>query len=314
MALSRPLFVGFSSASKAAREGGDLEGTVQTARGPRTFTLPWFFVRDVDALLERWRREEHEAVVLTLNDGVLGRTLIEAAGVGGLQDVSFLLGRGVDVNYERGDYSALMNAAENGHLAVVAVLLDAGAERQAEALEGAASEGQTPAVALLLDRGVNVHDNHDAAVRAAARGGFLETMQFLVERGADFQSIDVDDFTALELAVASGHLAVATVLLDLGAGRLIYALWDAAEGGHLPIAALLLDRGADVNEIGPTGQPALAAAARDGHLEIARLLLDRGAEVNALNGLALRVARRGAHEAVVALLLERGAVEPGEHP
>ena len=63
MALSRPLFVGFSSASKQAREGGDLEVTVETEEGPRTFILPWFFVREVDALLERWRREEQRCAL-----------------------------------------------------------------------------------------------------------------------------------------------------------------------------------------------------------------------------------------------------------
>ena len=84
MALARPLVVGVSGASKAAREGGNLEVTVETEEGPRTFTLPWFFVRDVDALLERWRREEHEATLLTMNHGMLGATLCQAAGAGGL--------------------------------------------------------------------------------------------------------------------------------------------------------------------------------------------------------------------------------------
>ena len=76
----------------------------------------------------------------------------------------------------------------------------------------------------------------------------------------------------------------------------------------------MLDRGADVNEIGPTGQPALATAAEQGHLEIARLLLDRGADVNAHGYAALREARDNGHEAVIALLLELGAVEQEEHP
>ena len=157
MALSRPLFVGFSSASKVAREGGDLEVTVQTARGPRTFTLPWFFVRDVDALLERWRREEHEARLVTMNDGVLGWTLCQAAAAGGLRDTTFLLARGADIEYRHEVWSALAHAASNGHLAVTALLLDAGAGELDSALLYAALSGQTPCVALLLDRGADVH-------------------------------------------------------------------------------------------------------------------------------------------------------------
>ena len=135
MALSRPLFVGFSSASKVAREGGDLEVTVQTARGPCTFLLPWFFVRDVDALLERWRREEHEVTLLTMNERVLGETLRQAAGAGGLRDTTFLLlARGADVNYGRYDWTALRIAASVGHMAVARVLLDAGANQLGSSL------------------------------------------------------------------------------------------------------------------------------------------------------------------------------------
>ena len=313
MALSRPLFVGFSSASKAAREGGDLEVTVQTARGPRTFTLPWFFVRDVDALLERWRREEHEATLLTMNLGVLGDTLVEAAGAGGLRDTTFLLARGADVNAGWDDI-ALIASSRNGHLAVVAALLDAGAERRGRALIGAASRGRTPVVALLLDRGVDVHVENDAAVQSAAIGCHLETLQLLIQRGADVTAFGGNDFTPLENAAMNGHLAVATVLLDVGAGRMHNALADAAISGRAAMVALLLDRGVDVNALNDDHCTALQCAAEDGHLEIARLLLDRGADVNvdSPRGRPLQLARRHRHEAVVALLLERGAVEADE--
>ena len=143
MALrSRPLFVGFSSACRTGREGGDLEVTVQTASGPRTFLLPWFFVREVDAMLERWRREAHEAVLLTMHDGVLGETLREAARAGGQRDVTFLLASGADVNHRAHYYSPLACAARNGHLAVVTALLDAGADGLGVALLKACSGGQ----------------------------------------------------------------------------------------------------------------------------------------------------------------------------
>ena len=217
MALSRPLFVGFSSASKAAREGGDLEVTVQTARGPRVFTLPWFIVRDADALLERWRREEHEAVLLTMNDGVLGETLYEAAGAGGLRDTTFLLASGVDVNYSHGIWTALKKSAFCGHIAVVTVLLDAGAERRDEALCNAAAGGRTNVVEFLLGRGADVHWNFDCPVYVAARNGHLATVRLLLDRGADADVTDVDGVTALQWARHNGHVAVAALLLEHGA-------------------------------------------------------------------------------------------------
>ena len=216
MALSRPLFVGFSSASKVARDGGDLEVTVQTAAGPCVFTLPWFFVRDVDALLERWRREEHEARLLIINNGFLGATLVEAAEAGGLRDVTFLVARGADVNYRFMNRTALEMASFRGHVAVVTVLLDAGAlglEVDAALLE-AARRGQTLFVALLLDRGADVHYTNDWPLQEAAFYGRVETLLFLLERGAD---IHADNERALRMAREGGHEAVIALLLERGA-------------------------------------------------------------------------------------------------
>ena len=214
MALSRPLFVGFSSASKAAREGGDLELTVQTARGPRTFTLPWFFVRDVDALLERWRREEHEAILLTINDGVLGATLVEAAEAGGVRDSTFLIAQGADVIYEHKNDTALMVSSHNGHLAVVSVLLDAGAGDLDYALFCTSQNGHTGVVALLLDLGADVHFEQDYPLQLAARGGYVDTVRLLLDRGAD---VHADGDLALQWARERGHEAVVALLLERGA-------------------------------------------------------------------------------------------------
>ena len=217
MAAARPLFVGFSSASKAAREGGDLEVTVQTARGPRTFTLPWFFVRDVDALLERWRREEHEAVLLTMNDGLLGRTLVQAAQAGGLRDTVFLLASGADAAYEVQAWTALEEAAHGGHIQVVRVLLDAGAgpnDALHWALTFASGQGHTACAALLLDRGADVHFDGDSPLVEAADEGRVDTARLLLDRGADVHALN--DY-ALRWARQGDHEAIIALLLERGA-------------------------------------------------------------------------------------------------
>ena len=215
MALSRPLFVGFSSASKQAREGGDLEVTVETEEGPRTFILPWFFVREVDALLERWRREEHEGTLLTMNAGVLGATLCQAAWEGGLRDTTFLLARGADVNFEEHeDITPLVYSAEHGHLAVATALLDAGAGHLDSALWYAAFSGHTHVAALLLDRGADVHYLNDASLRYSAQLGYLETVRLLLDRGAD---VHANEEEALRDARGNGHAEVVALLLERGA-------------------------------------------------------------------------------------------------
>ena len=283
MALARPLFVGFSSASKVAREGRDLEVTVQTARGPRTFTLPWFFVRQVDALLERCRREEHEARLLSMNRD-LGRTLCDAARNGGLRDVRFLLARGANleaaylfVDDDHWHGSALVMSALRGHLAVCVHLLDVGARRLDCALHCAATRGHTAVVALLLDRGADIHYEEDLPLASAAEGQHLATVTLLLDRGADLHAQD-------EVA-------------------LLYA----AMKGDLELVRFLLDRGADLRA---RDDNALGGAAAHGHLEVVRLLLDRGANIHAVNEGALRISRLRRHAAVEALLLERGALEP----
>ena len=215
MALAHPLFVGFSSASRLAREGGDLEVTVETEEGPRTFLLPWFFVRQVDALLERWRREEHEAILLTMNDGWLGATLGDAAGAGGLRDVTFLLARGAGVGDGGMPYaSPLVYAAAEGHVAVMTLLLDAGAEELKEALHISAMYGHTPAAALLLDRGVDVDADDFGALSTAAYHGFLEFVRLLLDRGADVNGASGEP---LWNAQRQGHAAVADLLMERGA-------------------------------------------------------------------------------------------------
>ena len=214
MALSRPLFVGFSSASKVAREGGDLEVTVQTALGPRTFTLPWFFVRQVDALLERWRREEHEATLLTMNDGVLGATLCEAARAGGLRDSTFLLARGANIEHEHEEWTALLWSAHDGRLAVATLLLDSGAAELDSALLFSSGRGHTHVAALLLDRGADLHILTDAPLRDAARNGHLETARLLLDRGAD---VHVWNECALQNARRNGHEAIVALLFERGA-------------------------------------------------------------------------------------------------
>ena len=214
MAAARPLFVGFSSACKQAREGGNLEVTVETEEGLRTFTLPWFFVRDVDALLERWRREEHEATLVTMNDGELGVTLCQAAEAGGLRDATFLLARGADLEHEHEQRTPLLYSAISGHVAVVTVLLDAGAGRLNSAFLFTSLSGHPGVAALLLDRGADVHYLNELPLRHSAECGYLELTRLLLDRGADVHSQQEE---ALRLARRERHAAVVALLLERGA-------------------------------------------------------------------------------------------------
>ena len=244
--------VGFSSACKQAREGGGLPGyggRVSRGRALRPF-LPPDIVRLIDALV---RRLEHEDTLLSLNGGVLGATLCEAAAAGGILDVRFLLARGADVEaptvFVREDgtqlhFTPLIWAAHGGHTVVCATLLAAGALDLDSALYEASFYGNTPLAALLLDRGADVNFDAGDALVNACQSAHLATATLLLDRGAD---VHAQDDRALRLAAQNGYVEVVRLLLDRGAD--VHAdnecsLRIARQNGHAAVVALLLERGA----------------------------------------------------------------------
>jgi uncharacterized protein len=169
--------------------------------------------------------------------------------------------------------TALTIATENGHTAIVRVLLDRGAAIEAKdkygrtALLVAAKEGHTETVGLLLDRGAAIeakNSGDSTGLIVAAEQGHTETVRLLLDRGAAIEAKNSAGNTALMLATAfSGHTA--TVRLLLGRGAAIEAksndgwtalIW-AAHTGRTATVRLLLERGADVEAKDRFGKTAL---------------------------------------------------------
>ncbi|PCD24438.1 hypothetical protein FGRA07_11098 [Fusarium graminearum] len=192
----------------------------------------------------------------------------------------------------------LWYAAQNGHKAVVELLLAEGADANAAAT-----------------------DNGCTALQAAAEGGHLEVIEKLLAAGAD-----ADNAAALQVAAWGGHLEVIEKLLAAGADANAAALQAAAEGGHLEVVEKLLAAGADVNAAAASEYEwtALQVAAEGGHLEVVEKLLAAGADVNAAAASdsgrrcqsaaaseyewnALQAAAEGGHLEVIEKLLAAGA-------
>lgn len=121
-------------------------------------------------------------------------------------------------------------AAAEGHESVVATLLEAGAAPNVRnqlgrtALMFASSKGFTTIVKNLLARGAdpNVAPTDEqgwTALMVAARTGQGETVQALLSGGADARLRDKGGNTALALADAQGHAAVARALREHARGR-----------------------------------------------------------------------------------------------
>ncbi|MDV6029982.1 MAG: ankyrin repeat domain-containing protein [Phycisphaera sp. RhM] len=90
-----------------------------------------------------------------------------------------------------------------------------------KALQEAARGGRLDQVRELLDRGVdqNTHPGMPkelSPLMKAANQDHLEVVQLLVQRGANIHFMDGDGFTALTIAAGSGHWEIAKFLAEQG--------------------------------------------------------------------------------------------------
>ncbi|MEX0676079.1 MAG: ankyrin repeat domain-containing protein, partial [Pirellulales bacterium] len=145
------------------------------------------------------------------------------------------------------------------------------------ALHIAASGGHLKVMKLLIDHGADVNakdrSRRSPLVEAAA---LLEpqAVKILLEAGAELAD------SALEVASRNGRIEAAKLLMEAGV-RPDAGMAGAASGGHSEILNLLLDKGANVNVRLSDGSTPLHLAARSGGLNTVRLLLGRGADPNA---------------------------------
>jgi ankyrin repeat protein len=141
-----------------------------------------------------------------------------------------------------------------------------------------------------------------------------KTMQSLLQRGFDPNTLDPEARHGLTMAVAEPSLKVAEVLIQAKGINVNFlnsanesALMYAALKGHLALAKLLISKDADVNK---TGWTPLHYAATNGHVDVIQLLLDNHAFVDAAspNGSTpLMLAAQYGTPQAVKLLLDEGA-------
>ncbi|KAF7351435.1 Ankyrin repeat protein [Mycena sanguinolenta] len=181
---------------------------------------------------------------------------------GYIDGVHWLLQKGVDVNLQVADESALQAASGGGHTDIARLLLANGAEVNAKGWK----------------RGT--------ALQVACAQDHMEVTEVLLANGADVNAEGTSLGTALQAASWVGNKEVVTLLLANGAdinakGRYFgSALQAASSHGNTDIARILLDNGAEVNQRGGNYGSALAAASLNGYADSVHLLVSRGANVN----------------------------------
>ena len=187
------------------------------------------------------------------------------------------------------------------------------------ALIRAASSGHVDLVKLLINRGADTSKAnwYGSALHCAAEAGQCESIRFLLDSG---MNVDLrDDFgrTPLHCATDQRHIVAIELLLDMGADPNtrdhvgIMLIHDAAQmGDERLMRRLLRDERIDISATTVRGKTALHCAATEGHANMVRMLLDVGAEIDARGGggyTALHLAAWWGREDVVRLLVEAGA-------
>lgn len=143
-----------------------------------------------------------------------------------------------------------------------------------------------------------------------------ETVQFLLNNGADINLCNKNGYSPLYLACFDGHHSTVEILLKNRANinscskNKTSPLYIACLNGHEYTAELLLSNGSDINSNTKDGTSPLIAACFQGHDNIVHLLLKRGANVNSCDKDGVGpffIACQNGHESTVQLLLKNEA-------
>ncbi|EXV03146.1 ankyrin repeat protein [Metarhizium robertsii] len=223
-------------------------------------------------------------------------------------------------------WTPLMRAAASGHEAVAKLLLENGANIEANDMEygwtplsWAIEREQVAMIKLLLENGADIEARHSGSRRTplswAVEKAQEAIIKLLLEKGAKIDSEDTEySYTPLLWAVKKGQEAIINLLLEKGAnvdakdqfGRT--PLSRAAQEGDEATAKLLLEKGAKIEVKDEFCQTPLSQAIKAGNMAMIELLLEKGAHVEAKDwDIQMPFPSKEGREAVAELLLKKAA-------
>ena len=188
---------------------------------------------------------------------------------------------------------------------------------------GATAEGTSEAGAGGASGGIAGNERLDARLISAAGRGEAETVERLLDEGADVRARDARGRTALVAAAYGNHLATAEALVGAGADvnvkddteQSAYLISTSGVGDDPRLLELMLENGADVGSLDSYDGTGLIRAADREHVRIVERLLETRTDVDHVNNLgwtalleAIILGEGDArHTEVVRLLVEGGA-------
>ena len=222
--------------------------------------------------------------------------------------------------------SLLYHAADQGHVEPMRLLLEAGAEIDAQTarekmapLHKAADCGHLEAVRLLVQSGAQ-KDVLDAIGRSplglAVSSGHVDIARFLVEEGANKDELfnKRHGTTALHLEAEDGNLTTVRFLVEIGCDKDATVefggtpLHRAAEADRLYIVRFLVESGACRHSTDEEGKTALDLASESGHAEVVRFLSEFEAESPSRK--VPRVGSNSPTQSAVTDLNKNGSLQP----
>ena len=225
---------------------------------------------------------------------VHGATALGVAECRTSEIVNALVAAGGDIKK-----TSLNNIARRGNIALLTTVLEAGVsvdppgKRKTSALITAAENGHLGMVELLVEgygAKVNYAYSHQTPLSSASHRGHVEVVRFLLGAGA---RPDQGGASSLHNAAGAAHLEAVELLLEAGADvqqvgymgwtPLIAAVHVGQEPERVELVRRLLDAGAEPHHKADEGMTALHFAAQRMVVPVAELLLAAGADLGARN-------------------------------
>lgn len=170
-----------------------------------------------------------------LNDDITGRRII----------LDYFAKQGYDVllykvKCDKYDNNFIMNiAAQYGHLPIVYKMWEKGVTTYEYSAICAAIGGHLHILELLLSKTIGTVELYNRILRAAARSGHLNVVNYVLNRGAN----DYND--AMFNASWGGHINLIDIMLSVGATDYNSSMAGAAASGHIDIVDKMLQLGAN---------------------------------------------------------------------